>query len=419
MQEFKSGFLREAAWRGFIHQGTNLEQLDSVMSEGSITAYIGFDATAKSLHVGSLIQIMWLRLLQKHGHKPIVVMGDGTTRIGDPSGKDAQRQILTLDDIDANVNSIQEIFSSYITFGNGNSDAIIVRNSEWLVPLNYLDFLGHIGRHFSINRMLTFDSVRLRLEREQPLSFLEFNYMIFQAYDFLHLNNQYNCTLQLGGSDQWGNIVNGTELIRRVNNKEAFGLTSPLLSTADGKKMGKTAQGAMWLRADMLSPFDFWQFWRNTHDQDVGRFLKLFTDMTEGDIAQLVDLDSTDINQAKRVLADEVTKLCHGQDAIQDIHTTVATLFENAGGDLSSLPFLELGFTSSKSSYALVDLLKESGLASSNSEARRLIRGLGVRLRDHIIDQEDMQITATDFEQASEIKLSAGRKRHVVLRLKS
>lgn len=420
MTSFKSSFLQELQWRGFIHQGTNLDGLDAKMAAGPIIAYIGFDATATSLHVGSLTQIMMLRLLQKHGHKPLVVMGDGTTRIGDPSGKDTARQLLSDADINRNLESMQRAFAKYLTFdGDAFSDATIVRNSRWLLSLNYIDFLRDVGRHFSVNRMLTFDSVKLRLEREQPLSFLEFNYMILQAYDFLVLNQEHNCLLQFGGSDQWGNIVNGVDLIRRIQNVEAFGLTCALITTSSGAKMGKTAKGAVWLNEDMLSPFDFWQFWRNTEDQDVGRFLRLFTDLPLAEIEKLEALQGAEINEAKKALADHATTLCHGPEAVQTVREAVTRLFEEK--KILGEEDIETVLVSPQElsqGISLIDALCRAKLAQSNGEARRLIRGRGIRVNDQAVEDETLTLTSGALQDGTFIQLSAGKKRHALMKLK-
>lgn len=419
MTSFKSSYLQEVHARGFIHQGTNLDALDEKMAKGSVTAYIGFDATATSLHVGNLVQIMQLRLLQKHGHKPLVLMGDGTTRIGDPSGKDASRQLLTPEKIDENVAGIQKVFSKYLSFGEGKSDGLMLRNSEWLLPLNYLDFLRDYGRHFSVNRMLSFDSVKLRLEREQNLSFLEFNYMIFQAYDFLELSRAFDCELQLGGSDQWGNIVNGVELTRRVTSKEVFGLTAPLITTADGKKMGKSVEGAIWLNEDALSTFEFWQFWRNTQDADVGRFLRLYTDMDLDEIVRLEKLEGAEINEAKIILADATTKMCHGEDAVRQAKDTAKTLFETGGAaqSLDNLPFIDVARCDLESGVLAVELFRQVDLAKSNGDARRLVRGGGAKINDVAFSDENIMVSLKDLQDDSYIKLSAGKKRHGLVKV--
>lgn len=419
MTSFKSSYLQEVHARGFIHQGTNLEALDEKMAKGPVTAYIGFDATATSLHVGNLVQIMQLRLLQKHGHKPLVLMGDGTTRIGDPSGKDASRQLLTPEKIDENVAGIQKVFSKYVSFGDNKADAVMLRNSEWLLPLNYLNFLRDYGRHFSVNRMLSFDSVKLRLEREQNLSFLEFNYMIFQAYDFLELSKTFNCELQLGGSDQWGNIVNGVELTRRVTSKEVFGLTAPLITTADGKKMGKSVDGAIWLNDDALPTFDFWQFWRNTQDADVGRFLRLYTDIGLDEIARLEKLEGAEINEAKIILADAATKMCHGDASVQQAKETAKTLFETGGASqsLDNLPFVEIARSELEAGILAIELFRQVDLAKSNGEARRLVRGGGAKINDVAFSDENKMVSLKDLQEESYIKLSAGKKRHGLVKV--
>ena len=415
MTEPKSDFLRAFQDRGYFHQCTDLEGLDKALTDGVVTAYTGFDLTASSLHVGHFIQIMMLRLLQKHGHRPIVLMGGGTTKIGDPSGKDTSRQILTPDTIAANKAGIQEVFSKLLTFGDGPSDAIMVDNDDWLSGLNYIDFLRDIGRHFSINRMLTFDSVKLRLDREQPLSFLEFNYMILQGYDFMELNRRYGCVLQMSGSDQWGNIVNGIELGRRVDQAELYGLTSPLLTTASGEKMGKTAQGAVWLNADLLSAYDFWQYWRNTDDADVVRFLRLFTELPLDEIDRLGALEGQEINEAKKVLATEATALVHGRAAAEDAAGTAQKTFEE-GALGADLPIVEIARASLEKGLDLVNLLNQAGLCSSNGEARRLIKGGGARLNDNKVSDESNVVTLGEVNADGVIKLSAGKKRHVIVK---
>ncbi|CAN5156098.1 tyrosine--tRNA ligase [soil metagenome] len=391
---FRSDFLRTLQARGYIHQITHPVELDETASKGIVTAYIGFDATAPSLHVGSLIQIMMLRRLQQAGHKPIVLMGGGTTKVGDPSGKDESRKLLTEDGIKANIASIRTVFERFLTFGDGPSDAIMVDNADWLDKLGYIDFLRDIGVHFTINRMLAFDSVKQRLDREQPLTFLEFNYMLMQAYDFLELSRRNACGLQMGGSDQWGNIVNGVELIRRVDQKPAFGLTTPLLSTASGAKMGKTAAGAVWLNADQLSPYDYWQFWRNAEDADVGRFLRLFTDLPLDEIERLEALPGAEINDAKKVLANETTAMLHGRDAAEAAGKAKSDADE--GRLTSALPIFDLpktevielqkqGFEYGRSTAAL---LKAAGFAQSLGEARKRIISGGVRINDEPVSED-------------------------------
>jgi tyrosyl-tRNA synthetase len=411
----KSDLIRLLMERGYLHQCTSLEGLDARAAEGVVTGYIGFDATATSLHVGNMMQIMMLRRMQQTGHKPIVVMGGGTTKVGDPSGKDASRQMLSEADIAANLASIRRGFDPYLTFGDGATDAITVNNAEWLDQLGYVQFLRDYGVHFTLNRMLTFDSVRLRLEREQPLTFLEFNYMLMQATDFLELNRRYGCALQLGGSDQWGNIVNGVELIRRVDQKEAFGFTSPLVTTASGAKMGKTAQGAVWLNADRLSPYDYWQFWRNTEDADVGRFLKLFTDLPLDEIARLEALQGSEINEAKKVLANETTALLHGQEAAEAAAGAAKAAFEE-GRVSSDLPTIDVARDLLAAGVQLAALAADAGLASSRSDARRLAQGGGLRLNDQAEGDAQRLVTLADVGPDGLIKLAAGRKKIVLVR---
>ncbi|MGE5502787.1 MAG: tyrosine--tRNA ligase [Actinomycetota bacterium] len=401
-----SEFLRVVAERGFMHQCTDLEGLDKRLQAAPGVAYIGFDCTAPSLHVGSLMQIMLLRWWQKTGNKPIVLMGGGTTRIGDPSGKDEARRLLTDADIAANMAGIKQVFGKYLTFGDGALDAVMVNNADWLDRLNYIDFLRDYGRHFTVNRMMTFDSVKLRLEREQPLTFLEFNYMILQGYDFLELWRRNKCLLQMGGSDQWGNIVNGVELGRRVDQAELYGLTSPLLTTASGAKMGKTAQGAVWLNADALSPWEFWQYWRNTEDADVGRFLKLFTELPLDEIARLEALQGAEINEAKKVLAGEVTRLAHGDAAAAEAAETARKTFEE-GAAADTLPTV----TVDEAEMPAFALFVKAGLAASNGEARRLIQQGGARIDDVAVKDPQQAVTITGT-----LKLTAGKKRHVLVK---
>lgn len=405
MTHYRSDFLNVMDRRGYIHQTTDAAQLDAAASGGTVPGYVGFDCTAPSLHVGHLIQIMLLRRLQQTGHKPIVVVGGGTTKVGDPSGKDESRKLLDDAAINANISSILGSFERFLTFGDGPGDAILVNNAEWLETLNYIDFLRDYGRHFSVNRMLTFDSVRLRLEREQPLSFLEFNYMIFQAYDYLELNRRYGCALQMGGSDQWGNIINGIELTRRVQGKEVYGLTTPLLTTAGGQKMGKTASGAVWLNEDMLSNFDFWQYWRNTQDADVGRFLRLFTDIPDDEIDRLEALEGAEINEAKKILAGAITALTRGQEAADSALATAQKTFEQ-GMTGDDLPTLE-----ATGPMALIDVLVGLGMAASKGEARRLVRQGGARADGEPVTDEQAMIGTSP----GEIRISAGKKRHGLL----
>jgi tyrosyl-tRNA synthetase len=411
----KSDFMRVMIERGFLADCTDYQGLDEALIKGVVPAYIGFDATAKSLHVGSLIQIMMLRWLQKTGHKPITLMGGGTTKVGDPSFRADERPLLTPDQIDDNIAGIKQVFAQYVTYGDGPTDAIMLNNDEWLADLNYLDFLRDIGRHFSVNRMLSFESVKSRLDREQSLSFLEFNYMILQAYDFLELNRRYGCLLQMGGSDQWGNIVNGIDLTRRVLDHEIYGLTSPLLTTSDGKKMGKSADGAVWLNAEMRSPYEFWQFWRNTTDADVGRFLKLYTELPIEECDRLGALEGSEINDAKIALANEVTTLLHGAEAAAAAEATAREVFEK-GGIGEDLPTLTLTAADLGDGLPVVQLIARSGLAKSGKEARRLITDNGARLNDQLITDTSLTVTASDLSEP--IKLSAGKKRHALVVLK-
>ncbi|WP_286831206.1 MULTISPECIES: tyrosine--tRNA ligase [Kordiimonas] len=414
MTNLKSEFLQVLTERDFIHQATDLEALDAKMSEGPISAYIGFDCTARSLHVGSLVQIMMLRWLQKTGHKPIVLMGGGTSKIGDPSGRDESRQLMTDEIIEDNMAGIRTIFDQLLTFGDDASDAVMVNNGEWLDDLRYIPFLREIGPHFTINRMMTFDSVKLRLEREQPLTFLEFNYMILQAYDFMELAGRHNCVLQMGGSDQWGNIVNGMELARRKAGKHLFGLTTPLITTADGKKMGKTASGAIWLNEEQLPAYDFWQFWRNTQDADVGRFLRLFTEVPMDEIRRLEALGGSEINDAKVILANEVTKLCRGADAAKAAEATARETFIK-GGAGADLPTVSIPAAALQAGFNVVDLFIEAGLGASKSEVRRLIKQGGAKLNDAKVESEDLVVLA-DALNDGQIKLSAGKKRHALVK---
>ena len=417
MSDFKpkSELVRLLSERGYLHQATNLEALDASAAAGVVTGYIGFDATAASLHVGNMMQIMMLRRMQQTGHKPIVVMGGGTTKVGDPSGKDTTRQLLDEAAIAANIASIRKAFDAYLHFGDGRTDAITVNNAEWLDQLGYVQFLRDYGVHFTLNRMLTFDSVRLRLEREQPLTFLEFNYMLMQATDYLELFRRYGCLLQLGGSDQWGNIVNGVELIRRVEGAEAFGFTSPLVTTASGAKMGKTAQGAVWLNADLRSPYDYWQFWRNTEDADVGRFLRLFTDLPLDEVARLEALRGAEINEAKKVLAGETTALLHGRAAADAAEAAARAAFEE-GATSADLPSFEISRGALEAGVQLAALIADAGLATSRSEARRLAQGGGLRLNDRAEPDAQRMVTALDLDGDGVIKLAAGRKKIILVR---
>ena len=410
----RSDFLQEATERGFVHQCTDPDALDAALRAGPISAYIGFDCTADSLHVGSLTQIMILRLLQKHGHRPVVLLGGGTTRIGDPSGKDESRQLLTDAEIAANMRGIWRVFEPFLRFGEGPSGAILANNADWLDALGYIPLLRDVGVHFTLNRMLTFDSVRLRLEREQPLTFLEFNYMILQSYDFRELFRRYGVSLQMGGSDQWGNIVCGVELVRRTEGKQVFGLTTPLITTASGAKMGKTAQGAVWLTADRLSPYDYWQFWRNTDDADVGRFLRLFTDLDLDEIARLEELQGAEINEAKKTLANAATALAHGHEAALRAAETARRTFEE-GEAADTLPAVEIAAVELREGVPVFRLFVTAGLAASNGEARRLIRCGGARVNDAPVQDESRLVTTADLRDGA-IKLSAGRKQHRLVR---
>lgn len=412
----RSEFLKVLQDRGFFHQCTGVEALDAKLSSETITGYIGFDATAKSLHVGSLMPIMLLRWLQKTGHKPVVLMGGGTSKIGDPSGKDDARKFLTDDDIATNISGIKQAFSQYLSFGDGKTDAVMVNNAEWLSPLNYLDFLRDYGTHFTINRMLTFDSVKQRLEREQPLTFLEFNYMLLQAYDFLELRKRFGCGLQMGASDQWGNIVNGVELVRRVIGQEVFGLTCPLLLNSEGKKMGKSVSGAVWLNADMLSPYDFYQYFRNTADNDVGKLLRFFTELPMDEVRRLEALQGVEINEAKKILAFEATKMCHGEKAAQDAAETARKTFEE-GESAEGLPKIVIARARLAEGIPAYVLFKDAGLASSGGEARRLIAGGGARVNDEKVESEQEIIDLSRLSPENTIKLSAGKKKHVLVTL--
>jgi tyrosyl-tRNA synthetase len=410
-----SEFLDTLLARGFVHQCSDLAGLDAKARSGGLVAYIGFDCTAPSLHVGSLVQIMMLRWLQKTGGKPISLMGGGTTRVGDPSGKDESRKVLSLEAIEANKEGIKRVFSKFIDFGEGAKDAIMTDNAEWLTSLNYIDFLGEVGRHFSVNRMLAMDSVKMRLERDQELSFLEFNYMCLQAYDFVEVNKRYGCDLQMGGSDQWGNIVTGIDLGRRMGSAQLYALTSPLLTTASGVKMGKTAQGAIWLDEGLLPVFDYWQYWRNCEDRDVGRFLKLFTELPLDEIARLEALDGVEINEAKKVLATEATAMVHGRQAALAAGETARQTFEE-GALAESLPSVDVATGEIEAGLGVLAAFVRAGLVASTSEARRQIKGGGLKVNDRTVADERASIGMGDATQGV-IKLSLGRKRHILLKL--
>jgi tyrosyl-tRNA synthetase len=411
MSSFQSEFLRTIEARGFVHQQTDAARLDAAARAGIVTAYVGYDATADSLHIGSLVSIMLLRHLQRTGHRPIVLMGGGTTKVGDPSGRDETRQLLSDLKIAANIASIRRIFERYLRFDAGPTGALMVNNDDWLAKLEYIPFLRDVGRHFTINRMLTMDSVRMRLEREQPLTFLEFNYMILQGYDFVELNKRHGCTLQMGGSDQWGNIVQGVELGRRISDAELFGLTCPLITTASGAKMGKTASGAVWLNSERLAPYDYWQFWRNTEDADVGRFLRLFTDLPLEEIARLEKLEGAEINEAKKILANEATRLCHGAEAQEAAAATASQAFSGAAAEGLPTYTLAAGTTPS-----LIDVVMALNLAASRSDVRRLIDQGGMRLNDRPVRSATASVSEADLDAHGVARLSVGKKRHGLIR---
>ena len=413
MSAFKSDLMHLLTERGFVHQASDAEGLDALASSGVIAAYVGYDCTAPSLHVGNLLSIMMLRWLQKAGHKPITLMGGGTTRVGDPSGKDQSRKLLSLEQIDANKQNLLSVFSRFLSYGDAPSDASMVDNADWLGGLNYIDFLRDVGRHFSVNRMLSMDSVKLRLERDQELSFLEFNYMILQAYDFVGLNRRTGCVLQMGGSDQWGNIVQGIDLGRRMGIPQLYALTCPLITTSSGAKMGKTAQGAVWLSSDMVSPYEYWQFWRNTEDADVERFLKLFTELPLDEIAKLATLRNEDINEAKKTLATEATALLHGRSAAEEAAETARRTFEE-GDRGGSLPSITISAAALNRGVPVLDLFVEAGIVRSKGEARRQIRGGGLRVNDKLVADEGAVVDTADLVEGA-VKLSLGKKQHVLV----
>ncbi len=415
MSEFKSDFLRTLKERGFIHQISDESGLDELFAKETVTAYIGFDPTAPSLHAGSLIQIMMLHWMQATGHRAISLMGGGTGMVGDPSFKEEARQLMTIDTIESNIASIKRVFSNYLTYGEGPKDALMINNAEWLRSLNYLEFLRDVGRHFSVNRMLAFDSVKTRLDREQSLSFLEFNYMILQAYDFVELAKRYDCRLQMGGSDQWGNIVNGIDLGHRMGTPQLYALTSPLLTTASGAKMGKSATGAVWLNADMLSAYDFWQYWRNTEDADVSRFLKLYTTLPMDEIARLSALAGSEINEVKKILATEVTAILHGRVAAEQAAETARKTFEE-GGLAENLPSVDVPAAELDGGIGLLSLIVRAGLAASNGEARRHVQGGAVRINDQAVSDERKIIGSEEITADGVIKLSLGKKKHILIR---
>ncbi len=415
MTAFKSDFLRIMSERGFIHQISDETGLDELFAKETVSAYIGFDPTAPSLHAGGLIQIMMLHWMQKTGHRPVALMGGGTGMVGDPSFKDEARKLMTPQTIQDNMDGIKKVFSNYLTFGDGPHDALMVNNADWLLPLNYLEFLRDVGRHFSVNRMLSFDSVKLRLDRDQSLSFLEFNYMILQAYDYVELNKRYGIRLQMGGSDQWGNIVNGIDLGHRMGTPQLYALTTPLLTTASGAKMGKSLGGAIWLNPDMLSPYDFWQYWRNTEDADVERFLKLYTTMPLDEVAKLAALGGAEINEAKKILATEITALLHGRKAAEEAAETARKTFEE-GALAQTLPTVEVKGAALEAGIGILSLLVSAGLASSNGEARRHIQGGAVRLNDQLVADDKLVVTAQDLNPENVAKLSLGKKKHILVR---
>ena len=412
---YKSDFLRELGARGYIHQVSDAAGLDALASKSEAIAYIGYDCTAPSLHVGHLLSIMMLHWLQRTGNKPVTLMGGGTTRVGDPSGRDETRKILSYEEIDANKEKIKTTFDKFLRFGKGKTDAVMADNAEWLTKLNYIEMLRDVGRHFSINRMLTMDSVKLRLEREHELSFIEFNYMILQSYDYVELSRRYGCNLQMGGSDQWGNIVNGIDLGRRMGTHQLYALTCPLLTTSSGAKMGKTAAGAVWLNAEMLSPYDYWQFWRNTEDGDVERFLKLFTTLPIAEIAKLAALQGSEINEAKKVLANEATALMHGKADAEKAAETARTTFEE-GGLSQSLPTVEIKRSEIEKGLGVLAAFVQAGLVASTSEARRQIKGGGLRVNDAAVSDEKMTLSPKSLTREGVIKLSLGKKKHVLLK---
>ncbi|MGC2315155.1 MAG: tyrosine--tRNA ligase [Bradyrhizobium sp.] len=415
MTAFKSDFLNVLQGRGFIHQISDPDSLDALAQRRELVAYIGFDCTAPSLHVGSMVQIMCLYWLQQTGNKPIALMGGGTTRVGDPSGKDETRKILSIEDIERNKEGIKQVFSRFLSFGEGKHDAVMPDNAEWLTKLNWIEMLRDIGRHFSVNRMLAMDSVKLRLERDQEMSFIEFNYMILQAYDYAVLNQRYDCRLQMGGSDQWGNIVNGIDLGRRMGTPQLHALTTPLITTSSGEKMGKTASGAVWLNADMKSPYEYWQFWRNTDDADVARFLKLFTTLPLDEVERLAALQGAEINEAKKALADAATALLHGADAAKVAAETARQTFEE-GAIAENLPTVEISRAELEAGIGVLALFVKAGLVASNGEARRQIKGGGLRVNDIAVSDEKMIVKPGHLTPEGVIKLSLGKKRHVLLK---
>lgn len=415
MSAFKSDFLRTLSERGFIHQISDETGLDDLLTKETVTAYIGFDPTAPSLHAGGLIQIMMLHWFQQTGHRPVSLMGGGTGMVGDPSFKDEARQLMTPDTIAANIAGIKKVFSNYLNYGDGPKDALMINNADWLLGINYLEFLRDVGRHFSVNRMLSFDSVKMRLDREQSLSFLEFNYMILQAYDFVELNKRYDVRLQMGGSDQWGNIINGLDLGHRMGTPQLYALTSPLLTTASGAKMGKSLSGAVWLNPEMLSAYDFWQYWRNTEDADVSRFLKLYTTLPMDEIARLSALAGSEINEVKKILATEITAMLHGRENAEQAAETARKTFEE-GAIAENLPSIEVPTSELESGIGLLSLIVRAGLAGSNGEARRHVQGSAIRINDNVVSDERMTIGGGEVTADGVIKLSLGKKKHILVR---
>jgi tyrosyl-tRNA synthetase len=415
MAQFKSDFLNVLDQRGFIHQGSDLEGLDALAAKEIVTGYVGYDATATSIHIGNLITVTLLYWLQETGHRPISLMGGGTSMVGDPSFRDDQRQLLSVEKINTNIESIKRVYSRILRYGDGPTDAIMVNNADWLLKLNYVEFLRDVGRYFSVNRMLSFDSVKLRLDREQSLSFLEFNYMIMQGYDFVELSRRYGTVLQMGGSDQWGNIINGVELSHRMGGAQLYALTTPLLTTASGQKMGKTANGAVWLNGDLFSPYDFWQYFRNTEDADVEKWLKIFTRLPLDEIARIAALGGSEINEAKKILATEITAIVHGREAAEQAAETARATFESGALDLS-LPSVSMPSTQLEAGVGILSALVASGLAGSNGEARRHVQGGAVRLNDAVVADEKLTLSPSDLLPEGVLKLSVGKKKHVLLR---
>jgi tyrosyl-tRNA synthetase len=415
MSEFKSDFLHTLATRGFIHQTSDDKGLDKLFQEETVTAYIGFDPTASSLHAGSLIQIMMLHWFQQTGHKPISLMGGGTGMVGDPSFKDESRQLMTVEKIEENISSIKTVFSNYLTYGDGATDALMINNADWLAKLNYLDFLRDVGKHFSVNRMMAFDSVKLRLDREQSLSFLEFNYMILQGYDFVELAKRHDCRVQMGGSDQWGNIINGIDLGHRMRTKQLFAITSPLLTTSSGAKMGKSANGAVWLNPDMYSPYEFWQYWRNTEDADVTRFLKLYTTLPMDEVNRLAALGGSEINEVKKILATEITAMAHGRSVADSAAETARKTFEE-GALAQDLPSVNVSASELKDGIGLLSLIVTAGLAATNGEARRHIKGGAIKINDKAVNDERLLVTDNATSDEGVIKLSMGKKKHILIK---